>query len=211
MHIINHNLKKDRFIYWENAVADAVEQLFNYSDSNQPIFEKNKINTFYFLDGDNTSFQFSRSNLDNLKNILDLYINSKIYLKQDRNEQTDLLHKKFIFLLSAFAIAVAKDIAMDDSDFEYFKVDLINTLIKKQNDYGPTNISKFGITGLAIRMYDKIGRLTNLTASGNKPMVENEPLLDTALDLVGYCSIAIMWLEDNFLLPMRIKDSQGSV
>lgn len=205
MHIVNHSLKKDRFIFWNDAVADAVEQLFQYSDSNQPIFDRNVYNTFYISQSNNIIFHFGKNNLDNLKNILDLYINSKIYLKQDRDEETDLLHKKFILLLSSFAIAVAKDIAMDNNYFDYFKPDLIDTLIRKQKDYGPTNISKFGITGLAIRMYDKIGRLTNLTSTGNKPMVENEPLLDTALDLVGYCSIAIMWLDNTFLLPMETE------
>lgn len=203
MHIIDHNLKKDGFIYWEDAVAGAVEQLFAYSDSAQPVFKSTESGIYYFLQENNLSFTLSRSNLDNLKNILDLYIDSKIYLNQESDEKTNSLHKKFVLLLATFSIAVAKDICMDNGDFGYFKNDLITTLIKKQKDYGPENIAKFGITGLAIRMYDKIGRLTNLTSTGNRPSVENESLMDTALDLIGYCSLCVMWLDDTFLLPIR--------
>lgn len=205
MHIIDHNLNKDGFMCWEDAITGAVEQIFEYSDSNQPIFDANSKNVFYLSVEDGITFTFQKNNLDNLRNILDLYVNSKIYLNQNSDEKTKLLHKKIVLLLSSFAMCVAKDIAMEDGDFSYFKSNLIETLIRKQKDYGPANIAKFGITGLVIRMYDKIGRLTNLTNSGNKPSVENEPLLDSALDLLGYSSIAIMWLDDTFLLPMANK------
>lgn len=205
MHIIDHNLNKDGFMCWEDAIAGAVEQIFEYSDSNQPIFDANNENIFYLSIEDGITFTFQKNNLDNLKNILDLYVNSKIYLNQNSDEKTKLLHKKIVLLLSSFAMCVAKDIAMEEGDFSYFKSNLIETLIRKQKDYGPTNIAKFGITGLVIRMYDKIGRLTNLTNSGNKPSVQNEPLLDSALDLLGYSSIAIMWLDDEFFLPMANK------
>lgn len=205
MHIIDHNLNKDGFMCWEDAIAGAVEQIFEYSDSNQPIFDANNENIFYLSIEDGITFTFQKNNLDNLKNILDLYVNSKIYLNQNSDEKTKLLHKKIVLLLSSFAMCVAKDIAMEEGDFSYFKSNLIETLIRKQKDYGPTNIAKFGITGLVIRMYDKIGRLTNLTNSGNKPSVQNEPLLDSALDLLGYSSIAIMWLDDAFFLPMANK------
>lgn len=205
MHIIDHNLNKDGFMCWEDAITGAVEQIFEYSDSNQPIFDANNENIFYLLIEDGVTFTFQKNNLDNLRNILDLYVNSKIYLNQNSDEKTKLLHKKIVLLLSSFAMCVAKDIAMEDGDFSYFKSNLIETLIRKQKDYGPTNIAKFGITGLVIRMYDKIGRLTNLTNSGNKPSVQNEPLLDSALDLLGYSSIAIMWLDDTFFLPMANK------
>lgn len=205
MHIIDHNLNKDGFMCWEDAITGAVEQIFEYSDSNQPIFDANNENIFYLSIEDGITFTFQKNNLDNLRNILDLYVNSKIYLNQNSDENTKLLHKKIVLLLSSFAMCVAKDIAMEDGDFSYFKSNLIETLIRKQKDYGPTNIAKFGITGLVIRMYDKIGRLTNLTNSGNKPSVQNEPLLDSALDLLGYSSIAIMWLDDTFFLPMANK------
>lgn len=205
MHIIDHNLNKDGFMCWEDAITGAVEQIFEYSDSNQPIFDANNENIFYLSIEDAITFTFQKNNLDNLRNILDLYVNSKIYLNQNSDEKTKLLHKKIVLLLSSFAMCVAKDIAMEDGDFSYFKTNLIETLIRKQKDYGPTNIAKFGITGLVIRMYDKIGRLTNLTISGNKPSVQNEPLLDSALDLLGYSSIAIMWLDDTFFLPMANK------
>lgn len=202
MRVIDHNLKKDGFIDWESAVADAVDQLFAYSDGALSVFEVSNEVLYSFLDDKPMSLVISTNHLNNLKNTLDLYIDSKIYLRQDIDEKTISLHKRFIFLLATFSIALAKDIHMNDGDFDYFKKDLVSTLIKKQKDYGPENIAKFGITGLAIRMYDKIGRLTNLTNNGNKPSVENESLADTVLDLIGYCSLCVMWLDKTFLLPI---------
>lgn len=73
-------------------------------------------------------------------------------------------------------------------------------LVRKQRDYGPENIAKFGRFGLAVRTHDKVARLENLLATGNKP--SNESVLDTLIDIVGYSAIGIMWEKDEFLLPL---------
>lgn len=79
-------------------------------------------------------------------------------------------------------------------------VEVTKTLIRKQRDYGPENIRRFGRQGLMVRMHDKIARLENLTQNGSSP--ENESISDTYLDIVGYSSIGIMVEQGNFLLPL---------
>jgi len=68
---------------------------------------------------------------------------------------------------------------------------------KKQSDYGPSNISKFGILGVLIRSSDKIERLINLygnaTLKGTgTPTAKNtnESVIDSWQDLTVYGAIA---------------------
>jgi hypothetical protein len=63
----------------------------------------------------------------------------------------------------------------------------IVVLDKKQQDYGPHNISKFGLAGLLVRINDKFERLCNLIQ--NKLDPENEPIEDSFLDLSNYAVI----------------------
>lgn len=75
------------------------------------------------------------------------------------------------------------------------------TLVRKQKDYGPENIRRFGRKGLMIRLHDKVARLENLDGGGREP--ENESIIDTFMDIVGYCAIGIMWERNEFLLPLE--------
>jgi len=75
------------------------------------------------------------------------------------------------------------------------------TLVRKQQDYGPENIKRFGRQGLLIRLHDKVARLENLDGGGRAP--ENESVRDTFLDITGYCAIGIMWERREFLLPLE--------
>lgn len=194
---------RNNFTSWEQAADGAVNSLFGFYES----FSKNLIKyegtEFRFKEEEGYSFICSKSNLINIQSIVDIYINKKMYLKQDFSDETVAMHQQFLVMIAAFAIDVAKDISFNLEDFSYYKDDLVKTLIRKQNDYGPENIAKFGITGLTIRMYDKIARLTNLSSTDRKQMVQDEPLFDTALDLIGYCAIGIMWCDQTFLLPMK--------
>jgi len=62
---------------------------------------------------------------------------------------------------------------------------------KKQKDYGPANISKFGIFGVIVRVSDKIERLINLHQKATQPdVVQNEPIEDSWTDLSVYGAIA---------------------
>jgi len=68
---------------------------------------------------------------------------------------------------------------------------------KKQGDYGPHNISKFGVIGVLIRSSDKIERLINLhsgsTLKGSTVKTTrnvDESITDTWADLSVYGAIA---------------------
>jgi len=68
---------------------------------------------------------------------------------------------------------------------------------KTQGDYGPHNISKFGILGILIRSSDKIERLINLYGKSTlkettTPTTRNidESVLDSWADLSVYGAIA---------------------
>jgi len=77
---------------------------------------------------------------------------------------------------------------------KYFLED-IALFDKKQKDYGPANISKFGIFGVIVRVSDKIERLLHLhqksLQSDTYPIsVQNEPIEDSWTDLSVYGAIA---------------------
>ena len=97
--------------------------------------------------------------------------------------------------IAADAIQIAKNRGIV---FEISEVH--RTLVRKQKDYGPENIRRFGRQGLMIRLHDKVARLENLDGGGRGP--ENESVRDTFLDIVGYCAIGIMWERGEFLLPV---------
>ena len=90
------------------------------------------------------------------------------------------------------------------NDIRVSDEEITDTLIKKQKDYGPKNISRFGLNGLVIRTHDKIARIENLLSKpdGVKNAVENESVYDTLLDIGGYAAIALMWSRGTFLLPL---------
>jgi hypothetical protein len=74
-----------------------------------------------------------------------------------------------------------------------------NLLLRKQMDYGPTNISKApggALNGLRVRMHDKIARINNLIDKNFEP--QNESLKDSFIDLLNYSAIAIMVLENKW-------------
>ena len=60
---------------------------------------------------------------------------------------------------------------------------------KKQHDYGPHNIAKFGTTGVLVRSSDKLERLINLYKRDEQPEVA-EPITETWQDLSVYGAIA---------------------
>lgn len=93
------------------------------------------------------------------------------------------------------------------NDFNISYGFLVDTLIRKQRDYGHHNIAKYGRQGLIIRVHDKISRLENLVThkDGNGLFREtaNEPISDTILDIVGYAAIGLMWESESFMLPLK--------
>ena len=75
-------------------------------------------------------------------------------------------------------------------------------LIRKQADYGHENISRFGRTGLMVRMHDKVARLENLQR-GSVAAPNNESIDDNLLDVIGYSIIGLMWEDQTFMIPLK--------
>jgi hypothetical protein len=103
--------------------------------------------------------------------------------------------------LGAIALAAA---SKEFSDF-YNEDETVAVLCKKQADYGPENISKFGRDGILVRMHDKIARLENLSKSGQSP--NNESIKDNYLDVLGYAAVGALWESGDFFLPLTVVES----
>ena len=106
------------------------------------------------------------------------------------------------FNLGAAAVRAASAAGVDIN-----QENLIETLVRKQNDYGPENIARFGRDGVLVRLHDKIARLENLAAKDEPPM--NESVSDNYLDVIGYCSVGAMWESGEFLLPLTVAESNS--
>ena len=88
--------------------------------------------------------------------------------------------------------------------------EVTETLWRKQHDYGPENIARFGRQGLMVRMHDKVARLENLLENGRSPAVQGEAERDTLMDIVGYSTIGMMWENQAFLLPLEWRPRKAS-
>lgn len=83
------------------------------------------------------------------------------------------------------------EIAVDAASGEAVKL-----LLKKHADYGPYNIARAPggpLTGLAVRLHDKVSRLSHLLKQGTQP--NNESLRDTMLDISNYGTIGVLVLD----------------
>ena len=79
---------------------------------------------------------------------------------------------------------------------------MLETLVRKQHDYGHNNILAFGLTGVAVRISDKIARYQNIINAVGDNKVSHETYLDTLMDMVGYSVIARMLADNTFQLPL---------
>ena len=79
----------------------------------------------------------------------------------------------------------------------FVAADCVCLLDKKQKDYGPKNIARFGVRGLSVRLYDKVERLANLLMDKEEDP-QNEPLEDTFKDIANYGLIGLLLLRDQW-------------
>jgi len=177
---------------WQDACYNTVYDIFDFSNIDALAHEK-------YLD-------IHKIVNSNICNIVDSYRD----LKPVKNDQEIWLQ------LAGLAISLLKDIYKGVS-VEY----IAELLIKKQKDYGPENIARFGIIGICIRLNDKVARLENLfMKSGSDDFknilnnatlnsVPNETVVDTIIDIAGYCAIALMFIridptiqKPEFFLPI---------
>ena len=152
--------------------------------------------TIYIYDSD---FQFNpRLYLSNFKTIMD----SKMNILIESNDINDVI--MYINYLLNFYFRVrtpvsSKKSVLNSDGFEVFikpiLSTIINTVSKKYDDYGETNLidsEKFGISpknGILLRINDKINRIHNLL---RPERVENyESVEDSFEDAIGYCFLII--------------------
>lgn len=77
-------------------------------------------------------------------------------------------------------------------------------VIRKHHGYGPGNIDAFGEFGIIVRISDKLARYDNLLKGGTDRV--GESILETLLDVVGYCVIWKMRMEGWWSLPLKGDD-----
>ena len=70
-------------------------------------------------------------------------------------------------------------------EYQIIQKELLDTFIKKKQDYGNDNLDTFGKIGIMIRLQDKINRFINVSKN-NINLVEDETLDDTIKDLINY-------------------------
>lgn len=89
--------------------------------------------------------------------------------------------------------------------------EVVELIIQKQRAYGPSNIEATALTGLYIRLRDKLGRfeteLKKAVAAGDDPLRVSKLLTPTArdnlIDIAGYGLLLLMWMDGTFHLPME--------
>ena len=88
------------------------------------------------------------------------------------------------------------------NEFKSIQKEMYEMFARKHMDYGLNNIAlggdltqqedkKFSLTGLAIRLTDKISRLKNLLING-KNFVKGEGMEDTFIDIANYGIIGLL-------------------
>jgi hypothetical protein len=73
--------------------------------------------------------------------------------------------------------------------------ELTATYNAKNHDYGDAfskTVSEFGLVAALVRISDKYYRLVNLVKSSDGPMVADESIRDTLLDMANYCIMTAM-------------------
>lgn len=196
-----------QFDKWEDAAVWTVDQIFDFHDSvgnDHLLAAIQYMPVLHFTD-----YEFiSSGETGVLKSLIDFYLE----ICRDPSFEKEREHRvvESLFLLASSQAMRIFESKSDDSTLSFLNVEIMNrdyissTVIKKQHDYGPNNIAKFGLYGIMIRLHDKIARLENLlssTRSGNNA-VGDETVFDTLTDVVGYSTVGIMWLNNHFLLPL---------
>lgn len=100
-------------------------------------------------------------------------------------------------LWTEIAIQAVQDLRLRN---EWDSGQMCTLLASKQHDYGHGNIQAFGMKGVLVRLSDKVERLINLKSKKSK--AQNESVIDTLRDIVGYCVIALMLNDETFNLDL---------
>lgn len=77
---------------------------------------------------------------------------------------------------------------------------IVTTYSRKNADYGNSfgkSVERYGLISALTRMSDKWNRLETLILNGGGPLVNDESLVDTLMDLATYCLMTVMEIEGN--------------
>jgi len=192
MTLVKSSYSSNEQMTWEQAAFKSAEELWERYNTYKDFSIKP------YLD-------LSISEVENLRDIINNYINSDLYLQKiqclrnchdgDRGQ-----HKFLWYSLASNAIRATKTFYPEKPAR---LVEVVLTVINKQKDYGHHNIAMFGITGLVIRIHDKIARAENLLQKRHmENAVAGESLYDTFVDIIGYSIIALMWLDNTFMFKL---------
>lgn len=81
---------------------------------------------------------------------------------------------------------------MNKVELEKLTNDIIETLLKKNSDYGGASFD-LGLNGNMIHLWDKVSRYRSLIEKKNKGEAPNfESIEDTLKDIVGYALIGLL-------------------
>lgn len=72
-----------------------------------------------------------------------------------------------------------------------------NVFKDRQRKYGHRNISDFGLTGVIVRLNDKIARLKNMLKNKDTNF-DDESVADTLLDVTNYGAIGALCLDGDW-------------
>jgi len=80
--------------------------------------------------------------------------------------------------------------------FEAIADEIVDMLIKKNEDYGDGNLLRYGLYGICVRIADKLARLENMVFKSPKT---EETIEDTLKDIAGYAMNALRLLRERRL------------
>ena len=88
------------------------------------------------------------------------------------------------------------------SKLESIAYSVVNLVLRKNKDYG--DAWQFpGINGAMANLADKLFRVENL-ADGRERLVQDENVLETLIDAVGYSLLGILYLQENEAEKQRL-------
>jgi len=213
---------------WDSAAKHCVSEIFKFNEQcgNRHLIDivndadKYIIENPYLLPAALLNNSGHSEYIEFLKSLIDYYIESgmnaidpmdMLFSGTDEEINNSIqIHQTWFLLASHSSISLFKKLMEDPTYSNFINVmmnpDMITaTVIRKQHDYGPQNIAKFGMWGLIVRLHDKIARLDNLLSTKRNGFnsVSDETVYDTLVDIVGYSTVAMLWINNWFLLPLK--------
>lgn len=179
---------------WNIAAEEKVSRIFSKSYLNKlGTVHSSKVNMMY-------AFDYCLNKTNGLQVV-------------DKDSLTTIHGWSLWDYLGAESLASLKMMSVDLTEKQ-----MLDVLVSKQKDYGPNNIARFGSAGILIRIHDKLARYSNLFAKSDDNFntavminsVQDETIVDTLIDIIGYSVVALMWdsIDEisgspEFLLPME--------